>query len=105
MAWRLMPATRATTAAERPRATSSRDRETRWLSPNPARVPPRSRPPSSCARARARGGRSGGAARRPRCARFGPAQALGPRGEELLAPLLEQAFRDVVLAAELDHRL
>src|SRR3954453_11466578 len=35
------PATRATTAAGRPGATSSRDRATRTLTPSPARVPPR----------------------------------------------------------------
>src|SRR5215207_1254858 len=36
MAWRLIPATRATTAAGRPRATSSRDRVTRSLTPSPS---------------------------------------------------------------------
>src|SRR4051812_12669559 len=36
MAWRLMPATRATTAAGRPCATNSRDRVTRSLTPSPS---------------------------------------------------------------------
>src|SRR3954454_2508782 len=99
-----MPATRATTAAGRPCATSSRDRATRTLTPSPARVPPRPRPPSSCAQ-------------RPLQPRdlpaqliglraLGPAlQALGAGGEELLAPFPQEAVGDLVLATELGHRL
>ena len=99
-----MPATRATTAAGRPRATTSRDRATRSLTPSPATVPPRSRPPSSCAPTPLQPRdlpRSSSASVRSVFA----VQPLGAGGKKLLAPLSEQAVGDVVLTAELGDRL